>query len=128
MNALVQIKVFNNLLKDFLDYLEDNFPLFSSDITLTRSVLNVLSVTNPRVIIEQYMNVVSPHKKEIFDCDEQFFLNFNMNGAKISSEKNLIHSLKIRQFWIDKNTTDKHRAYIWLYFQGFETRNISTHL
>lgn len=116
MNALVQVKIFNNLLKDFLDYLEDNFPIFSSDITLTRSVLNLLLTTNPRIIVEQFMTVVVPYKSQIFNCDENYFLNFEENGIKVNSQ-NLMHGLKIKQFWVDSTTTDEQKAYIWLYFQ-----------
>lgn len=116
MNSLVHIKVFNNLLNDFLDYLEMNFPIFSSDITLTRTILNVLSTNNPRIIVEQFMSTVSLYKKQIFECDEKFFLNFEENGIKVNSQ-NLMHGLKIKQLWLDSKTTNEQKAYIWLYFQ-----------
>ncbi len=116
MNSLVHIKVFNNLLNDFLNFLEETFPIISSDIILTRSIINVLGSNNPRIIVEQFMSSVSMYKKQIFDCDEKFFLNFEENGIKVNSQ-NLMHGLKIKQLWLDSKTTNEQKAYIWLYFQ-----------
>jgi hypothetical protein len=116
MNSLVHIKVFNNLLNDFLNFLEETFPIISSDIILTRSIVNVLGSNNPRIIVEQFMSSVSMYKKHIFDCDEKFFLNFEENGIKVNSQ-NLMHGLKIKQLWLDSKTTNEQKAYIWLYFQ-----------
>lgn len=120
MNSLVQIKVFNNLLNDFLKYLEMNFPIFSSDIILTRSVIDLLAANNPRIIVEQFMTNVSPYKKEIFNCDEKFFLNFEENGIKVNTQ-NLMHGLRIKNLWLDSKTTQEQKAYIWLYFQKLIT-------
>ena len=120
MNSLIHIKVFNNLLNDFLNYLEINFPIFSSDIILTRSVINLLATNNPRMIVEQFMSNVSLYKKQIFDCDERFFLNFQENGI-VNNNKNLLHGLKIKQVWLNEKTTTEQKAFIWLYFQKLLT-------
>lgn len=73
MSKIVQIKIFNDILDQFLDYLETNFVIFRSDLMLTRSTVDFIRRSNPRLVIEQYMNFVGPYERYIFDCDEEFF-------------------------------------------------------
>jgi hypothetical protein len=113
--AIINVKVFNNLLTDFLNFLESNFPMYSSDIKLSKSMVDIIKLNNPRLVVEQFMKNISPYKTQILDCNESFFLDFEKT-IKISSN-NLIHGLKIKNVWTDPNTTKHQKAYIWLYFQ-----------
>ena len=83
MSKIVQIKIFNDILDQFFDYLETNFLIFKSDIILTRSTVDFIRRSNPRLVVEQYMSYVNSYEKYIFNCDEQFFLNFDVNLQKI---------------------------------------------
>lgn len=119
MSKIVQIKIFNDLLDQFLDYLETNFIDFKSDIILSRSTVEFIRRSNPRLVVEQYVNRVESYKKYIFDCDEDFFLNFdNINFDKLGFTQNdMILISKIRNIWVSPNITDNQKAYIWLYLQ-----------
>lgn len=119
MSKIVQIKIFNDVLDQFLDYLETNFQDFRSDIILSRSTVEFIRRSNPRLVVEQYINCIYPFKKHIFDCNEDFFLNFdNLNLEDIGFTKdNLVLVSKVKNIWVSSNINDKQKAYIWLYFQ-----------
>lgn len=118
MNKIVQIKIFNDILDQFFDFLELNFPYFKSDIILTRSTTEFIRKSNPRLVVEQFMTYVLPYKKQIFDCNEEFFMNFenNLSNAELTSE-NLMAGMKIKSMWQSPDTSQHQKAYIWLFFQ-----------
>lgn len=115
MSKIVQIKIFNDILDQFLDYLENNFSFFKSDIVFIKSTVEFIRKSNPRLVVEQYMDYVGPYKDYILKCDENFFLNFNLQqtGANI---ENQIFGNKIRNIWISNDINDNQKAHIWLYF------------
>ena len=119
MNKIVQIKIFNDVLDQFLDYLENNFQDFRSDIILSRSTVEFIRRSNPRLVVEQYINCVLPFKKHIFNCNEDFFLNFdNINFENVGLTKDhLVLVSKVKNIWMSSNINNKQKAYIWLYFQ-----------
>ena len=118
MNKIVQIKIFNDILDQFFDFLENNFPYFKSDIILTRSTTEFIRNSNPRLVVEQFMDMVIPYKKQIFDCNEDFFLNFetNISNQQLTHE-NLLAGMKIKNMWLSPDTATQQKAYIWMYFQ-----------
>ena len=69
MNKIVQIKIFNDILDQFFEFLETNFPFFKSDIMLTRSTAEFIRRSNPRLVVEQFMSLVGPYNQQIFECD-----------------------------------------------------------
>lgn len=117
MNKIMQIKIFNDILDQFFDFLESNFVDFKSDLVLTRSTAEFIRNSNPRLVVEQFMGCVSPYKQQIFNCDEDFFINFEKNLANGLTNENLLMGLKIKKMWTSTDITDSQKAYIWLYFQ-----------
>lgn len=118
MSKIVQIKIFNDLVDQFLDYLETTFPFFRSDVILTRSTVEFVRRSNPRLVVEQFMSYVAPYQNYIFNCDEDFFINFDTNLKQIGlSADNILFGSKIRNIWLSSDITDKQKAYIWMYFQ-----------
>lgn len=117
MNKIVHIKIFNDILDQFFTYLEDNFADFKSDIVLTRSATEFMRRSNPRLVVETFMKSSGPFVKQIFSCDEDFFLNFQMDVKNGVSDANAILANKIKKIWLSKDVTDTHKAYIWLHFQ-----------
>ena len=118
MSKIVQIKIFNDILDQFLDYLDDNFKFFKSDLILIRNTMEFIRRSNPRLVVEQYMSYVGPYKKYIFNCDEGFFINFDTNLKQIGlTSDNIIFGSKIRNIWLSDSITKTQKAYIWLYFQ-----------
>lgn len=118
MNKIIQIKIFNDVLDQFFDFLETNFPLFKSDLVLSKTTVNFIRNNNPRLIVEQFMFYISPYEKEIFKCNENFFLNFEKNLSKSDlNTDNIIIGMKIKNMWNSPAITDIQKANIWLYFQ-----------
>lgn len=118
MSKIVQIKIFNDILDQFLDFLEFNFVIFRSDIILTKSTIDFVRRSNPRLVVEQYMSYVAPYETYIFECDEDFFLNFDTNLKQIGlTSDDILFGSKIKNIWLSSEITDNQKAYIWLYFQ-----------
>lgn len=119
MSKIVQIKIFNDILDQFFDYLEANFVDFKSDLILSKTTVEFVRRSNPRLVVEQYISYVEPYKKYIFNCDEDFFLNFDsLNLTKIGfTQDDLVLISKVRNIWASSNINDNHKAHIWLYLQ-----------
>jgi hypothetical protein len=117
MSKIVQIKIFNDILDQLLGFLESNFPLFKSDLILTRSTVDFVRRSNPRLVVERFMHLIVPFKKEIFDCNEDFFLDLD-NLSKSSSEaaENILTGMRIKNMWQSPSTTDPQKAMIWFFF------------
>jgi hypothetical protein len=116
MSKILQIKIFNDILDQFLEYLEENFEFFKSDIILSRTAVEFVRKSNPRMVVEQFMSYAYPYRKEVFECNEDFFVNFDVNVKDLSSE-DVMFGMRIRSIWLSSDITDNQKAHIWLYFQ-----------
>ena len=116
MNKIVHIKIFNDILDQFFDYLDDNFLELKSDLVLVRTTTEFVRKSNPRLVVEQFMTNVLPYKKKIFDCDEDFFLNYESILSKNGNQSNIMHAMKLKNLWLS-DITQHQKAYIWLHFQ-----------
>lgn len=115
MSKILQIKIFNDILDQFMDYLENNFYFFRSDLVLCKSTIEFVRHSNPRLVVEQFMNYVSPYKSYIYNCDEEFFLHTKVDN--IIHSDNLGFVSKVRNIWVSNDITDNQKAHVWLYFQ-----------
>lgn len=116
MSLIIHIKVFNDILDQFFNYLETQFEEFKSDIILTRTGVEFIRKNNPRLVVEQFVTMIEPFREYIFNCDEDFFLNFQLLDDSISNENSLL-CMKVKKIWVSDNITDTQKAHIWLYFQ-----------
>lgn len=111
MDSITCIKAFNNLILQFLGELIRLFP-DEKDIIVFESKVNILSKTNPRMLVEEFMEYVLPYKEKIMACDEDFFLNLeNLNLNKEAHQKGL--SFK----HLYQNSDKRTKATIIAYFQ-----------
>lgn len=118
MNKIIQIKVFNEILDQFFEYLQNNFAFYRSDIILAKTTIGFLQRNNPRLVVEQFMEHINPYDDYVFNCDEKFFLNFKDNMTDDDFvQKNILTCLKITNIWTSSDITNEHKAYIWLYLQ-----------
>lgn len=120
MNKIVQIKIFNDILDQFFGYLENEFSYFRSDIILTKSSIEFIRKSNPRLVVEQFLEYVSPYSKQITECDDDFFLNFEQNMGL--DKDNILYGLKLKSFWVENSNqnpekTLRQKATIFYYFQ-----------
>ena len=116
MNKIIQIKHFNNILDKFFDFLEHDFSMFNSDIILIKNYIDILKNSNPRLVVEEFMSCMKKYSKQIFECDEDFFINFNDKTNKINNSSNY-NIEKLKQIWINNDITQLQKASIFLYFQ-----------
>ena len=116
MSIIIHIKVFNDILDQFFDYLENEFIEFKSDIILTRSGVQFVRQGNPRLVVEQFMNMIDSFRNQIQNCDENFFLNYQLNSTKISNDNSML-CMKIKKIWMSDSINDIQKANIWLNFQ-----------
>lgn len=120
MNKIVQIKIFNDILDQFFMYLENEFEFFRSDIILTKSSIDLIRKSNPRLVVEQFLEYVTPYSQQIMECDDDFFLNFEQNMSL--NKDNLLYGLKLKSFWVETSNqnpekTLRQKATIFYYFQ-----------
>ncbi len=117
MSKIVDMKVFLDILHQFLDYLGDTYPLFKSDIYLTKTSIKLLESTNPRLVVEQFMEYILPYSTQIENCEEEFFLNFDNLVSSDTPQDNVMFAMRIRNIWLAKSTSDTQKAKIWWYFK-----------
>ena len=120
MNKIAQIKIFNDLMDQFFEYMECEFPYFRSDILLTKSSIDLIRRGNPRLVVEQFIHYIYPYSTQIMECDEDFFLNFEHNMGL--NKENLLYGLKLKSIWLansnkDNETVLRQKATIFYYFQ-----------
>jgi hypothetical protein len=115
MSSLVYIKAFNEMLDKLFDFLLKVAPDIRSDILLTRTCTDFIRNANPRTPATQFMEFIGPYARQINDCDENFFLNFEQN-LDVSSN-NIMYGFKLKNVWTSNTITDIDKARIWMYFQ-----------
>lgn len=128
MSRIIQIKIFNDILDQFFGYLENEFPYFHADIILTKNAVIFIRRNNPRLVVEQFLQYLMPYSKQIFDCDENFFLNFENNISNLGSE-NMLYGLKLKNFFLENQNTDKgmrQKATVFYFFQRLLTSGQKT--
>ena len=114
MDKIYKIKVFNDTIDKFFDYLIETFPLYKSDVSLSRSSIELIRRGNPRLVIQQFIEYIEPYANKILNCDEEFFLNFD-NYTDIPKE-HMMYGLKLKGIWKSSNISNSQKAVIWLYF------------
>lgn len=114
MSKIIHIKIFNEILDQFFEFLEENFTFLKSDIILSKTTMEFVRRGNPRMVVETFIEYTRPYTKQLFECDENFFLGLNIENVV---EKDYLNfSEKIKRVWIDKNTTDVHKAIVFQFF------------
>lgn len=118
MNRIIEIKIFNDRLDQFFEYLHIQFPFFNSDIILTQNAISFIRKSNPRLVVEQFLHYVEPYSIQIFDCDEDFFLDFEHNIEL--DRANLLYGLKLKRFFLENQNNDtglRQKATVFNHFQ-----------
>lgn len=118
MSKIAQIKKFNDILDQLFNYLEDTFPFYKSDVILTKNSIHFIRRSNPRLVVEQFLQYVKPYSEQIFSCDEDFFMNFEQNMSL--DQENMLYGLKLKSLWIENTNVSQvlyQKARIFDYFQ-----------
>ena len=116
MNIIIHVNTFNELLSQFLQFLETNVNSCRSDLILFKTTVDILKRSNPRLVVTNFMDNVIPYKKEIMNCNEIFFLNFEKNlNEDHKSGDNLLQGMKLRKIWTS-DINENCKARIFVYF------------
>ena len=126
MSKILQIKIFNDILDQFMDYLDENFKFFRSDLILIRNTMEFIRRSNPRLVVEQYMSYVGPYKKHIFNCDENFFINFDKNGHFTLSQ--YLYEPSITEFRISIASDEFHSSFNGTLFGNSLVSQLAQHI
>ena len=121
MSKIVHIKVFNDILDQFLDFIENDFPFLRADIVLTKNTLGFIRKGNPRMVVEQFLEYALPFEKQIFDCDEDFFLNTSLDKLGVKNKDEFLLTNKLKSIWESPQTTQVQKARVFLTFQKLLT-------
>lgn len=111
MSPLIYIKIFNDILDNFFGFLEKNYSSQSGNLTLAKGSIYVIRGSNPRLLVEQFALNVGVYHKQIFECNEEFFLN----DKSVGSEFNFTDVLQLKSVWLESSELQK--ANIWYYLQ-----------
>lgn len=119
MNKIVQIKIFNDILDQFFIFLEKSFVDCRSDLILTKNAIEFIRKNNPRLVVEEFMNYIKPYEIQIFNCDEDFFLNFEpVIPDSLKNKENLLLGSRLKNIWLSLGPKDDlKKASVFYYFQ-----------
>lgn len=117
---LTLISAFVNKLDLFLQDLINRFP-HESDLRKAHNALSITKTQIPREILRKFMKAISPYYIQIFDEDESFFHELNINeqigGKDDESKQNYISIAKhMRKVWSD-DLRKQEKKNIWEHFQ-----------
>ena len=116
MNIIIHVNTFNELLSQFVQFLESNVHSCRSDLILVKTTIDILKRSNPRMVVTNFMDTVNPYKKEIMNCNENFFLNFEKNFKEDDiSGDNMLQGMKLCKIWTS-DIDEICKARIFVYF------------
>ncbi len=111
-------RIFIRILYQFLEFIEGRFPDLKSEVYLTRTAIGITEYANPRMVVYKFMTSVGPYSKQIEECREEFFLNFdNLLNETPKDDNNLMFAMRLKSVWSDPSTTDLDKAKIWSFFK-----------
>jgi hypothetical protein len=108
-NTIVFVKV----LDAFMEYLQDEFPEFSGELSIYSGLLYLAKSTNLQGVMSAFNSVLTPYSEYIYECNEDFFLKNSFDSVSNESVNILIS--KIKMIWTSDKITPNKKAHIWLY-------------
>lgn len=117
------LNAFVNLLVNFLEDLSLTFPELT-DIRVSKNSIEMLRSINPRKILDGFMFYVAPYYKEIFNRNEDFFINIEniqkdnhfQDLPDADQKQNITKMLQLKGLWTQLSENSKTK--IWKYFQA----------
>ena len=107
------LSAFTKQSENFMNELHELYPK-DKDIALAKNSIYLLKKTNPKKIFTIFKENIYPYKEQIFNKNENFFLDYNYTSDYgVSNSFNTIMNLK--KYWKLMSNTTKNS--IWLYLQ-----------
>tara|TARA_B100000035_G_C21001174_1_gene554994 strand:+ start:800 stop:1183 length:384 start_codon:yes stop_codon:yes gene_type:complete len=107
------LKAFTTQLKNLIIELSEVLP-YNKEISVNKTTIELLIRTNPRLVLNAFNIYILPYKREIIDCDDNFFLSQDIRESE-NVNKQLVGTLNIlRNYW--SSLTESTKKSVWLYF------------
>jgi hypothetical protein len=115
----VKVKMFCKLFDEFLT---DVGKIYPGDMSLKflHTACNLIVAADPYAFVLEVMSQIGPYSKEILARDEAFFKNEINNFRQDESTDYIFSEMqKVRDIWMNKETSDNTKECIWKYFTLF---------
>ena len=113
------LKKFNSIISDLIDELCQLYPS-DRDIKIFREKFNMITKVNNTMVFRGFLLHVYPHKQNIMNEDEKFFLSNATDLVKDAADKDdnvsITQALNIKKLW-ESNMTPETKSAVWKYFK-----------
>lgn len=113
------LKKFNNVISDLISELCELYPS-DRDIKIFREKFNMITKVNNQMVLRGFLLHVYPHKQNIMNEDEKFFLSNATDLVKDAADKDdnvsITQALNIKELW-ESNMTPETKSAVWKYFK-----------
>jgi hypothetical protein len=113
------LKRFNSIISNLIEELCEVYP-GDRDIKIFREKFNMITKINNTMVFRGFLLHVYPHKQNIMNEDEKFFLSNASNLVKGAADKDdnvsITQALNIKKLW-ENNMSPETKANLWKYFK-----------
>lgn len=113
------LKRFNSIISNLIEELCEVYP-GDRDIKIFREKFNMITKINNTMVFRGFLLHVYPHKQNIMNEDEKFFLSNATDLVKGAADKDdnvsITQALNIKKLW-ESNMTPDTKANLWKYFK-----------
>ena len=106
--------------EQILNFLQEMSSLFPEDKKLSTfyHTVEMMKKMNPREIMNQFRDYVTPFRQQILSRDESFFLQSDFSD-KVVDNNSISEMLRVKHIWNSGRLTAKDKECIWNYFKVF---------
>ena len=104
-------------IENFIEEISILFPDIKS-IKLFRHQYEMVKMTNPKVLLESFIQYVYPHKSEIISENEDFFITGGGQEFLIGNDSLTKFRDTMSEIWLEK-LSEENKKICWKYFKVF---------
>jgi hypothetical protein len=106
--------------EQILNFLQEMSALFPEDKKLSTfyHTVEMMKTMNPREIMNQFRDYVTPFRQQILSRDESFFLQTDFTD-KVTDNNSISEMLRVKHIWNSGRLTAKDKECVWNYFKVF---------
>lgn len=110
-------QVFMKQIENFIEEISILFPDIKS-IKVFRHQYEMVKMTNPKILIESFIQYIYPHKKEIMMENEDFFKAGGGQDFLQGNDSLTKFRDTMSEIWLEK-LSDENKSICWKYFKVF---------
>ena len=118
-NRPSNLKLFNDLLDEFLMYLENGFKKLCDEtdvkkIRKYRIGIQMLRKANPRMVVENFLWFAKPHKEQILARDAHYFTDNELTSLGFDSQRhNIEDGVRAKHLWTSDKISKEYKDDVW---------------